>query len=120
MGRLISKMLALAIVIGGIAVVSVTCAETDNLDANDSSANLYPQTTMEDQYISVESNGQRKLHKGDITFFETGYGKYSTGVNLTEMHFDCGKKMVSNAQFSLSTEMPSEDEYDDICTDCFD
>ena len=120
MGRLIAKMLALGVVIAGIAVVSVTCAQTDDIDANDSSANLYPQTTMVDQHISVESKGERKLHKGDITFFKSSYGKYSTGVNLTEMRFDCGKKLVSNSTFSLSSDMPYADDYDDICTDCFD
>ena len=119
MGKLICKMVCILLLVGAIGVGATMCAKYDDVDLNDDASDIREQTTISNQHITIESKGERTLHKGDITFFSTGYGKFATGIPVTEMNFDCGKKLISNSTYSLSKGMPAEEDYDKVCEDCF-
>lgn len=119
MGRIIFRMVCALLLVGAIGVGATMCSKYDDVDLNDGTADITEQTKISNHHISVESKGERTLHKGDISFFSAGYGKFATGLPVTEMNFDCGKKFISNSTYSLSKEMPSEEDYDKVCEDCF-
>ena len=119
MGRIIFRMVCSILLLGVIGVGVTMCSQNDDFNVNDDAVDITSQTTIANQHISVESKGERTLHKGDITYFKSSFGKYATGMPITEMNFDCGKKLTSNYLYSLSKDMPAEEDYDHICEDCF-
>jgi len=70
-----------------------------------------------DKHVII-NDGTKTLHKGNI-YAAIATGNVSSGSLFTIHEFECGKELHSTYDYSFSNEMPSEDEYDEICEDCF-
>ena len=114
------KKRLIALMISGLLMTGtlVGCAEIETEEKMIPRA-IKIDSTIEDVNICVERKDGYVLHKGDINYFKQGEGRVATGINLTEMHFDCGKTLTSNATYTISKDMPEEADYDYVCEDCF-
>ena len=117
------KKRLIALMVSGVIMASALTGCASQTTQDDShvvvDGKMYKAVVIENTHISVEQKDGRVLHKGDIAFFKSGSGRFATGIDLTEMYFDCGKILTSNTTYSLSEEMPDEEDYDHICEDCF-
>ena len=96
------------------------CASTTEVTDDDLLNEGFHETaTISDCNIIVDDNGEQILHRGNITYYEFGTGKYATSVDVNKLAFDCGKNLITNATYRLSKQMPAEEDYDHICEDCF-
>ena len=60
------------------------------------------------------------MHKGGyecVIFDPAGYGFAGTG--LLNIDFNCGVNYLTNAPCDIYENVPSQNEYDVICEDCF-
>ena len=116
------KKRLIAVMLSGLMMVSALTGCASNSGEEEThvvSGVIHISASIKNTHIAVEQNDECVLHKGDIHFYESGSGKYATGINMTDMSFDCGKTLTTNARYSLSEEMPTEENYDRICEDCF-
>ena len=77
---------------------------------------------IEDVYIVMEDKGNKVVHKGNYLPILSepfdGYGKAGTG--LLSLQFDCGRKLLTNADCYIYENKPTKDiDYDTVCEDCF-
>ena len=112
--RLISLMLAGMITLGVGAMTG--CEEYEQTEE----AKTYDLLTGVDEgFIVLRVNDKDILHKGKVEYLSSGVGKYSVYMGFNSYEFDCGKTYTSNSQSFISTTMPTEEVYDEICEDCF-
>ena len=115
--RLISVMLA-TMMGTSIGVISGCSNEDVNKDRE-----LYYADNMQidDVYIVLEDNGEKKVHKGDYQIAcyldPKRYGFTSSG--FVKLDLDCGKNYFTNADCYIYEKKPARDDYDKMCEDCF-
>ena len=95
----------------------VTGIDIDEIKSND--RYRCESNRINNKFICVDRKGEYVLHKGDIIYYEDSEHYYTSALSVTRMKFDCGKELVSNATYSLTNEMPDEEDYDRVCEECF-
>ena len=106
-------MLSAGIALGTATGCSIENYERKYLYNND----LY----NKDIYLVVEEKGINVVHKGDyyaVVDDTVGYGAAGTG--LLSLEFDCGRKLLTNADCYIYENKPTKDvDYYEDCEGCF-
>ena len=130
--RLIALMIAGGMLVSGVGALT-GCVDEDGDQWVEKHQELNSQipyglyhsskgSTWYDSYICFQQKDEITLHKGDIYYIihdSRSDPKADPWTGMTKMEFDCGKEIISNYNYSVSYEQPSEEDYDKICEDCF-
>lgn len=113
--RLISLMLAGAMVIGTATMAG--CEEGAPTEAERVESIV---RSGDDAYIVLRVNDSDILHKGKVEYLRSSVGNAAVYMGFNSYKFDCGKTYTTNSQSFVSTTIPTEEVYDEICEECFD